>query len=100
MIRIQTSQLAILPGNVRDNFANIIEEIKIAKENHTDLLILPELCLSGYMIGDLWEQPAFLRECERYGEKIAKASQNMTIIFGNIAIDRDKKKQRRPFQKI
>lgn len=69
MIRIQTSQLAILPGNVRGNFANIIEEINIAKENHTDLLIFPELCLSGYIIGDLWEQPAFLRECERYGEK-------------------------------
>lgn len=99
MIRIQTSQLAILPGNVRDNFANIIEEIKIAKENHTNLLILPELCLSGYMIGDLWEQPAFLRECERYGEKIAKASQNMTIIFGNIAVDRDKKNRDGRFRK-
>ena len=99
MIRIQTSQLAILPGNVRDNFANIIEEIKIAKENHTDLLIFPELCLSGYIIGDLWEQPAFLRECERYGEKIAKASQNMTIIFGNIAVDRDKKNRDGRFRK-
>lgn len=99
MIRIQTSQLAILPGNVRGNFANIIEEINIAKENHTDLLIFPELCLSGYIIGDLWEQPAFLRECERYGEKIAKASQNMTIIFGNIAVDRDKKNRDGRFRK-
>ena len=69
MIRIQTSQLAVLPGNIRANFAHILEEIKIAKENHIDLLIFPELCLSGYMIGDLWEQPAFLRECENYGKK-------------------------------
>ncbi len=91
MIRIQTSQLAVLPGNIRANFAHILEEIKIAKENHIDLLIFPELCLSGYMIGDLWEQPAFLRECENYGKKIAEASQHITIIFGNIAIDGDKK---------
>ena len=91
MIRIQTSQLAVLPRNIRANFAHILEEIKIAKENHIDLLIFPELCLSGYMIGDLWEQPAFLRECENYGKKIAEASQHITIIFGNIAIDGDKK---------
>ena len=91
MIRIQTSQLAVLPGNIRANFAHILEEIKIAKENHIGLLIFPELCLSGYMIGDLWEQPAFLRECENYGKKIAEASQHITIIFGNIAIDGDKK---------
>ena len=43
------------------------------------------------MIGDLWEQNAFLRECERYGQKIADAAENIIVIFGNIAVDPKKK---------
>lgn len=91
MIRICTAQLAITPGNIRLNFQKIEEEILNAKERGADILILPELCLSGYLIGDLWDQHAFLRECERYGEKIAKASKNIITIFGNVTVDWNKK---------
>ena len=93
MIRIQTSQLAVLPGNIRGNFENILKEIKAAEENGADLLLLPELCLSGSVIGDLWEQSAFLRECEYYGRKIAEAAENIIVLFGNIAVDRSKRNE-------
>lgn len=91
MIRISTVQLSIIPGNIRANFEQIEREIQNARKQNTDILIFPELCLSGYMIGDLWEQNAFLRECERYGQKIADAAENIIVIFGNIAVDPKKK---------
>lgn len=87
MIRISTVQLSVIPGNIRANFEQMEREIQNARKQNTDILIFPELCLSGYMIGDLWEQNAFLRECERYGQKIADAAENIIVIFGNIAVD-------------
>lgn len=91
MISIQTANLSVIPGQIRHNYENMIKEINIAKENHADIIIFPELTLTGYFIGDLWEQPSFLRECDKYKEKIVSASQDIIIIFGHIAIDETKK---------
>ena len=54
MLTIRTAQLDILPGNIRANWALIEKEIALAKEEGSDLLVLPEMCLTGYLIGDLW----------------------------------------------
>mgnify|MGYP000231744561 FL=1 len=54
MIRISTVQLSVIPGNIRANFEQIEREIQNARKQNTDILIFPDLCLSGYMIGDLW----------------------------------------------
>lgn len=88
MIQIQTVQLAVVPGNVRANWKLIEKEIQKAKQKQVDVLVLPEMCLSGYLIGDIWEQDSFLEECELYGQRIIEASQNLTIVWGNVAVDR------------
>lgn len=90
MIRIMTSQLEVVPGNIRENFSRISDEISSARSQGAQILVLPELCLSGYLIGDLWEQPAFLRECESYNEKIVSLSRDLAVIWGNVAIDWEK----------
>ena len=87
MIKIRTAQLDIQPGQIRENWKQIEAEIKLAKEEAMDLLVLPEMCLTGYLIGDLWDQNAFLREAERYNQKITEAAQGLTILWGNVAID-------------
>ncbi|HAT56796.1 MAG TPA: NAD(+) synthase [Veillonellaceae bacterium] len=87
MIHMMSVQLDVIPGDVRQNWKNIQEEIAKAEQSRADILILPEMCLSGYLIGDLWDQNSFLRECELYGEKIIRASKNLSIIFGNVAVD-------------
>jgi NAD+ synthase (glutamine-hydrolysing) len=90
MIRIETAQIDVIPGNVRANWQSIASEIEEARRKKADILVLPELCLSGYLIGDLWDQDAFLRECESYGKKIAAASQGLTIVWGNVYVDWEK----------
>ncbi len=89
-MKIQTAQLAVRPGQIRENFRTIEKEIARAKKTGADILILPEMCLSGYLIGDLWDQNAFLRECEAYNEKIASAAQGLAIIWGSVAVDFEK----------
>lgn len=90
MIRICTSQLEVLPGQVRDNFVRMEKEIEAARAKGADILIFPELCLSGYLIGDLWDQPAFLRELNAYNQRLVSASASITLIWGNAAIDESK----------
>lgn len=90
MIKIATAQIDVIPGNIRENWKQIEEEIRMAREKGAHILVLPEMCLTGYLIGDLWDQSAFLRECEAYNEKIAAAARGMTILWGSCAIDWEK----------
>lgn len=90
MIRIITAQLDIRPGDIRANREQIEEEIRRAKDAGADILVLPEMCLTGYLIGDLWDQTAFLRECEAANARIAAAARGLTIVWGSCAVDWDR----------
>ena len=89
MIRIAFGQIQVHPGDPATNFQSMIHAIDYAKAVSTDILIFPELCLSGYMVGDLWDQLPFINDCLYYGEELVKATANttLTIIFGNVGID-------------
>lgn len=89
MIRIAFGQIQVHPGEPAINFQSMMHAIDYAKAVSTDILIFPELCLSGYMVGDLWDQVPFVKDCLYYGEELVKATANtnLTIIFGNIGID-------------
>ena len=89
MIRIAFGQIQVHPGEPATNFQSMMHAIDYAKAVSTDILIFPELCLSGYMVGDLWDQVPFINDCLYYGDEIVKATENtnLTIIFGNVGID-------------
>ena len=89
MIRIAFGQIQVHPGEPATNFQSMMHAINYAKAVSTDILIFPELCLSGYMVGDLWDQVPFIKDCLYYGDEIVKATTNtnLTIIFGNVGID-------------
>lgn len=86
-ITIACGQMDVLPGRPDVNTNKILNLIEKAKTEGVDLLVLPEMSIPGYLLGDLWEQPAFLRDCEHFGEQVVAASQNITVIYGNVAID-------------
>lgn len=90
-MKIALSQFEIIPSMPTNNAARIINYIEEAKNNNADMIIFPELAISGYLIGDMWESESFIRECEELGEEIIKASKDIFVIFGNVAIDRNKK---------
>ena len=89
MIRIAFGQIQVHPGDPATNFQSMMQAINYAKVVSTDILIFPELCLSGYIVGDLWDQVPFINDCLYYGEELVKATANtnLTIIFGNVGID-------------
>lgn len=90
MIRIAFGQIQVHPGDPATNFQSMMHAIDYAKAVSTDILIFPELCLSGYLVGDLWDQVPFVKDCLYYGEELVKATENtnLTIIFGNVGVDK------------
>lgn len=91
MLTIGLAQIHIHAGNPRYNLTIMQQYIQHAKEENCDIIIFPELAIPGYFIGDLWEQTDFINESIACGEEIRKAANGIIIIFGNVAIDENKK---------
>lgn len=86
-IKAHVVQLEVLPGRPRENTARMLVRIAEAKQAGVQLVVFPEMTIPGYLLGDEWERPAFLRECEACGTEILAASNGITILFGNVAVD-------------
>lgn len=86
-MNIRLIQLDVIPGQAARNGQNMLAHIEQAKRDQIELLLFPEMSVPGYLLGDEWERSAFLRECEHWGEAIRAASQNITIAFGNVAVE-------------
>ena len=91
LLKIALGQIEVVPGHPDRNTQNILDHIAAAKEAGADIVIFPEMAVPGYLLGDTWEQASFLRDCESYGCDIIAAAQGIVVMFGNVAIDWDKK---------
>lgn len=81
------AQMEVIPGHPARNLETALRLLHEAKQAHADLVVFPELCLSGYMVGDFWEERAFVDDCLAAGTQLVKASVDCAIVFGNIARD-------------
>lgn len=84
-MKIRLAQIEIIPGNPKKNFQTAALITAEASKDGVELLVFPELLISGYLIGDMWEETTFIEDCMYYGEELAKLSTaTMTIMFGNV----------------
>ncbi len=91
MLKIALAQMEVIPGHPDKNTADMLQKIQAAKDTGADLIIFPEMCIPGYLLGDTWEQESYLKDCESYGQDIINASEGICVMFGNIAMDWSKK---------
>lgn len=87
MPKIALAQIEIIPGRPDLNAAKILNFISQAKVAGADIVIFPEMSIPGYLLGDTWEQPSFLRDCEYWGAQVASAAVDICVLFGNVAVD-------------
>jgi len=81
------AQMEVIPGQPVQNLQTALALVAKARDAGVQLLALPELCLSGYMIGDLWEEQSFVNDCVQAGHDLVQASQDMVLVFGNVALE-------------
>ena len=80
-MRITLAQLNFHIGNFEDNYAQISQTIK-AIEDHSDLIVFPELAVCGYPPKDLLFSSHFIREVHVQLEKIARLCTKTAVIVG------------------
>ena len=86
-LKVACGQMEIIAGRPDLNTKRILQVINLARNESVDILVFPELTIPGSMIGDLWEQTAFLKDCEAYGQQVISSTQGITVVFGNVATD-------------
>jgi NAD+ synthase (glutamine-hydrolysing) len=91
LLKIALGQIEVIPGRPDLNTQNMLASIKEARAKQAHIIIFPEMAVPGYLLGDTWEQTAFLQDCETFGQEIIAASTNTCVLFGNVAIDWEKR---------
>src|SRR5690606_29550028 len=82
-LRIALAQLDFPVGDVAGNSARIIESIQVARDEYgADVVLFPELAISGYPPEDLLLRPAFLRDCEQALARIAAQARGIVAVVG------------------
>ncbi len=82
-LRIAMAQFDFPVGDVAGNARRIAEMIAFARDEYAaDVVVFPELALSGYPPEDLLYRPAFLRECEAAMAGVAKAASGIVAVVG------------------
>ncbi|MBS0224975.1 MAG: NAD+ synthase [Proteobacteria bacterium] len=82
-LRIALAQFDFPVGDVAGNAQRIIDRIAEARDTHrADIVVFPELAISGYPPEDLLYRPSFLRDCERALDEVARTVEGIVAIVG------------------
>jgi len=84
---IALAQMEVLPGRPDANLGRMGEFISAAREAGAEIVVFSELCLSGYIIGDLWEVDALVEDFAAYSDEVRALTQGITVVFGNVVVD-------------
>lgn len=85
-LKIAMCQMKVVPGRPDLNAEYMIKEIYSAAERKDDVIVFPEMCVPGYLIGDIYEDDAFVADVRMYNRKIhlAAADAGIIAIFGTV----------------
>lgn len=81
-MRILSAQINPIVGDLKGNSEKIIQWISVARNKGADLVIFPELALSGYPPDDFLLLPNFIEAIDSYLEKIVEATEGIAVIVG------------------
>ena len=84
MSKIAYAQIEVVAGQPELNTEKILDFVAQAKKQKAELVIFPEMAVSGKFIGRALKEKSFLQDCESFGQKIVAASEGIIIVFGNI----------------
>jgi len=88
-IRVGLAQINPTVGDLSGNTKKIVESINRAKSLGVDLLIFPELAISGYPPEDLLLKPQFVSQNRECLDRIMGHSSGMAIVLGFVDSDGD-----------
>jgi NAD+ synthase (glutamine-hydrolysing) len=88
-LRIGLCQINTIVGDIEGNTKKILDYIAKGKKMGADLLVFPEMAVTGYPPEDLLLMPKFIEANLRAVNKITKATTSITAIVGFVHKDGD-----------
>ena len=88
-MRLALAQINSVVGDVDGNAARVTEWLDKARAEQADLVLFPELVVTGYPAEDLLLRPAFVRAARAAVEEIARKTRGITALVGAPHLDAD-----------
>jgi NAD+ synthase (glutamine-hydrolysing) len=88
-MRLALAQINPIVGDLAGNRALILDRLADAKDAGADLVLFPELAVTGYPPEDLLLRPGFVRAAEQSLEEIARSARGIAAVVGTPHFDRD-----------
>ena len=88
-MRLALAQINTVVGDLDGNRERIVRRLHDAREAGADLVLFPELAVTGYPPEDLLFRPEFLRQARRSLERIASETTDIAALVGFPWLERD-----------
>src|SRR5215212_4625577 len=88
-MRLALAQINAVVGDLGGNRARILAALEEARGRRAELVLFPELAVTGYPPEDLLLRPAFVRAAAESLREIAGACTGLTALVGTPWFDRD-----------
>ena len=88
-MRLALAQINSVVGDLDGNRARILERLEDARAAGADVVLFPELAVTGYPPEDLLLRPGFVRAAEHSLDQIARACRGIVALVGTPFFDRD-----------
>lgn len=87
-MKIALAQIDIKPSKTEENIFNVTSYINQAKQDKCDIVCFPEMCISGYLIGDKWLSDDYCEDLMELNQKIIEQTDDICVIWGNVYLDK------------
>jgi NAD+ synthase (glutamine-hydrolysing) len=81
-MKVAIAQVNVILGDLEKNTEKIIHYILNAKNENADLIVFPELTLTGYPPTDLFEYATFIHQVEKKIREISSHADSISVIVG------------------
>src|ERR671938_228391 len=88
-MRLALAQINSVVGDLDGNRDRVLARLEEAKDADADLVLFPELVVTGYPPEDLLLRPSFVRAAERTLNEIARATRGIVGLVGVPILERD-----------
>jgi len=88
-LRVGLAQLNLVVGDLEGNAARILDAYDRAEGDACDLVVFPELAITGYPPEDLLLRPAFVANAQEALEKVAARTERAVAVIGYPRLERD-----------
>jgi NAD+ synthase (glutamine-hydrolysing) len=88
-MRLALAQINTVVGDLDGNAARIVGRMRQARDAGADLVLFPELAVTGYPPEDLLFRPEFLRQARRSLDRVAGETEDIAALVGFPWLERD-----------